>query len=155
MIGSVTLKDDGVRSEIEARISQVLGSINGTTIDVVAGGSRGGTKNALIARVQTGHLRNPFYLDREAKDAVRFAAGGLSAAQYSTRQRAVGIIGDLMLLAIGRNVEKQQNPNASKFKPLTPAYAAAKRRKFGFVTPILKATNDLLGGLRVRVGKIR
>lgn len=155
MIGGVELKDEGAANAIEAKIKAALGSVEGTEIAIVAGGSRGASKNALIAKVQAGQMRNPFYLDQQAKEGIRFAAGGLTAAQYSVRKRAVEIMGELMLLAIGRNVERQQNPGGNRFKPLTDKYAAYKRRKFGFTVPILKATGDLLGGLRVRIQKLR
>ncbi len=156
MTTGVTLEgQDGIGKAIEAKIKAAMGSIDGTEIAIVAGGSRGGETNAMIAKVQAGHMRDPFYLDQQAREAVRFAANGLTAAQYSTKKRAVDIMGELMLNAIGRNVEKQRNPDGGKFKGLTPNYANYKRRKFGWVVPILKATNDLLGGLRVRVSKLR
>lgn len=155
MLGGVELKDEGGAAAIEAKINAAIGSINGTEISIVAGGTRGSATNTMIARVQAGQQRDPFYLDKQAKEAIRFAANGLMAKVYSTRKRAVEIIGELMLLAIGRNVEKQQNPGGSKFKALTPNYAAYKRRVFGSALPILKATNDLLGGLRVRITKLR
>jgi hypothetical protein len=155
VLGGVELQDMGGAAAIEAKINAAIGSVNGTQISIVAGGSRGQSKNTLIAKVQQKQLRNPFYLDQQAMEAIRFAARGLMAAAYSTRKRATEIMGELMLNAIGRNVEKQTNPGGSKFKDLTANYAAYKQRVHGFKVPILKATNDLLGGLKVVISKLR
>lgn len=147
--------EDKISSTIEAAIKASIGGMDGASVCVVAGGARGGDKNALIAKVQAKQLRDPFYLDAQAKEAIRFAAQGLTAAQYSTRKRAAALMGELMLNAIGRNVEKQQNANGGGFKPLSKNYAAYKRRRFGFVTPILRATGDLLKRLKVVIDGIR
>jgi hypothetical protein len=56
-------------------------------------------------------------------------------------------------MSIRRNVEEQRNPDGSAFTKLTAAYARRKQRKVGFIVPILRATGDLLGGLRVRVDR--
>jgi hypothetical protein len=151
MIAGVELQDDGAEAAIEAQIKSVLQGVDGATVDIEAGGARGGALNALIARVQKTFRRNPFYLDEQAKEAIRFALRGATAAQFSTRLRSLLLVGDLMKSAVLRNVDEQQNPDGSAFKELTAAYAAAKRRKHGFIVPILKATGDLLGGLKVRV----
>ncbi len=152
MLTKVELEGENqIGATIEAAINRAMGNLNGAEVAIVAGGSRGSATNAMIAKVQAGHQRDPFYLDPQAHEALRFVAPGLTAPQYSTRKRALGLIGELMLNAIGRNVEKQANPGGSKFKDLTANYAAFKRRKFGFVTPILRATGDLLKGLKVRI----
>jgi hypothetical protein len=155
MLGSVELKDEGGAAAIEAKLNQVLGSFEGATVSVVAGGLRGQSKNTLIARILQAAKRNPFYLDAQAMEAIRFALRGLTASAYSTRKRALEIVGELMLNAIGRNVDKQANPDGSGFKALSPNYAAYKRRVFGFVIPVTRATGDLLKGLKYVVGRIR
>ncbi len=144
-----------VGATIEAKLRAVIAGFDGTSINVVAGGSRGQSKNTLIAKVQQKQLRDPFYLDSQAREAIRFVANGLTAAAYSTRKRAVDLIGELMLTSIARNVEKQRNPNGAAFKRLTAAYAAYKKRKFGFIVPLLRASGDLLNGLKVVVSKQR
>lgn len=143
--------EDGIGSAIEASINRAIGGLDGAVASIVAGGRRGQGTNTLIAKVQTGQMRDPFYLDAQARQAIRFALNGLTAGNYSTRMRALVLAGELMLNAIARNVERQQNADGQSFKDLTAKYAAAKRRKFGFVTPILRATGDLLGNLKARV----
>ncbi len=88
-------------------------------------------------------------------EPIRFVAKALGSADASVRQRAITTIGQLMLAAIAHNVERQRDKSGGAFAPLSKAYAAYKQRKYGFIAPILKATNDLLGGLRVTVDKIR
>lgn len=152
MLTSVELQGSNeMGGTIEAAINKAIGGMNGAEVAIVAGGARGGDKNALIAKVQAKQLRDPFYLDPQGMESIRFATAGVTAAQYSTRKRALMLIGELMLNAIGRNVEKQQNPGGSRFKELTANYAAYKKRKYGFSHPILRATGDLLKGLRVRI----
>jgi len=141
--------EDGIGAAIQASLNAALRGLDGASVSVVAGGARGQSRNTLIAKIQAKQLRDPFYLDQDAREAIQFAINGLMSAQYAVRRRALVLVGDLMLNAVGRNVERQENPGGQSFKALTAKYAAAKRRKFGFVTPILKATGDLLGGLRV------
>ncbi len=141
--------ENEIAGTIEAAMRDAIGNVDGVSVSVVAGGSRGQQKNTLIAKVQAKQLRDPFYLDAQAMESIRFAAQGVTAKQYSTRKRALDLCGEVMLNGIGRNVEKQANPGGQSFKALTEKYAAMKKRKFGFVTPILKATGDMLGGLRV------
>ena len=129
-------------------------AIGTTEFAVVAGGSRGAAKNALIARVQAALDRDPWYLGRESKEALRFVVRGLASPESSTRAAAVKQVGVLLLDAVRSNVEKMKNPNGTTFRELTDRYAAFKRRKHGFIHPILKASNDLLGGLRVVVTRI-
>lgn len=156
MIGTVTIEGgEGFRAALEAKITQVMGAFEGAEVAIVPAGARGQPKNTLIARVQQAMQRDPFYLDEQAKEAIRFALRGLMAAQYSVRKRALEITGEIMLLAIDRAFGAQRNPGGGSFRPLTPAYANAKRRKFGFVTPVLRASGDLLDNLRVRITKVR
>lgn len=119
--------------------------------EVYAGGTRGGAQNAMIAAVQAALDRNPFYVNDKSKAAIVEAIRKLFDSSRGVRAMAENTIKQLLLIAIGENFQAQRNPNGGKFRPLTAAYAAAKRRKFGFVTPVLKATGDLLGGLKVRV----
>lgn len=102
--------------------------------------------NALIAKVQASNRRNPFYLSRTARQRIRDLLSAAKPGPFHVDTLAK--IGDVMLKAIKDNVRSQANKDGSIFAPLSPEYAAYKRRKFGFTTPILKATNDLLGGLR-------
>ncbi len=157
MIAKIELQGVGeaVAKAIQDKATLISRSVDGTTVSVVAAGNRGGRLNALIAAVQAGRKRSPWYINKEAMEAIRFALRGLASGSASTRFRALDTIGKLMLESVARNVEKQQNPDGSRFTPLTPEYAHYKRRRFGFIAPILKATNDLLGGLRVRITKDR
>lgn len=146
-----------VSAAVAAKAKAVMLSTDGIAVSVVAGGNRGADKNALIAAVQAARKRSPWFIKKgsETWSALRFVAGGLTSSDYSVRKRAVDQIGKLMIEAIGLNVAAQRNQDGSAFAPLTAAYAGYKRRKFGFVAPILKATGDLLGGLRVRVDRLR
>lgn len=160
MLGQVHF--DGL-NQIEGAITAAIaahGVTETTTIEIVAGGVRGSAQNALIAKTQakpTGGRwrRNPFYLSQRTKERLRFLARGMTSNEPSTRRRTADDIGNVVLQGVYENVEGQRNPDKSKFTKLTPAYAAYKRRKFGFVTPILRASGDLLGGLAVRVQSTR
>lgn len=137
--------------KISAIIAGKVQPIGTTTFSVVAGGRRGQEKNTLIAQVQAARDRDPWYLSTDSKQAIRFVARGLASFDQSTVINAVSQIGKLLLDAARVNVENQRNASGSTFAELSARYAAFKRRKFGFIHPILKATNDLLGGLRVVV----
>lgn len=156
MLGAVQFEGlEGIQGTITAAIESRL-ALGTTTISVVAGGERGGAKNALIAKTQAAPRskrwkRDPFYLSQRTKERLRFLARGMASADYTTRKRATDDIGNVMLSGILENVEAQRNPGGDKFTKLTPNYAAYKRRKFGFVTPVLRASGDLLGGLKVKV----
>jgi hypothetical protein len=104
---------------------------------------------------QAARKRNPFYVNRRAMQTIRFLVNGLTSAVDSVRMGAEKAIADELLVSIGENVEGQRNPDGRGFTPLTAAYARRKQRKFGFTIPILKATGDLLGGLRTRVNRHR
>lgn len=146
---------DQVARIVKLKATQVSGALDGTRLSVVPGGARGAEKNALIAAVQAGRQRSPWYIDSGDMEPIRFVAKALGSADASVRQRAITTIGQLMLAAIAHNVERQRDKSGGRFAPLSKAYAAYKQRKFGFIAPILKATNDLLGNLRVTVDKIR
>ncbi len=66
----------------------------------------------------------------------------------SLRISAAKLIGERMVEAIIENFERQRNKGGSRFKDLSPAYKKRKQREHGFVYPILKATSDLMGGVK-------
>jgi len=138
---------------IAAKLAGVNNVVGTRSINIVAGGVRGGRKNAMIAAVQAIAKRSPWYPNKEAMEGIRFAARGLASGDGGTVDRSLRTIGELLLASIRRNVEEQRNPDGSAFRGLTPGYARRKQRKLGFVIPILRATGDLLGGLRVRVDR--
>lgn len=146
---------DQIAAAVKLKATKVSSALDGTRLSVVPGGARGAGRNALIANVQAGRQRSPWYIDRGDMEPIRFVAKALGSADASVRQRAITTIGQLMLAAIAHNVERQLDKTGGRFAPLSKAYAAYKQRKFGFIAPILKATNDLLGGLKVTVDKIR
>ena len=156
MIGTVRIEGgDEFQRALEAKINAAIGSFNGTVIDIVPSGKRGQAANTVIGNVLKSQERNPFYLDAQAKDAIRFAMRGLMAAQYSVRQRAVEIVGEVMKLSVARNLDAQKNPGGGAFRPLTTVYAAFKQRRFGYIVPIGRATGDLMDNLRARITKVR
>ncbi len=149
---------DSLASAIEAKISRALQSVDGVRIAIVAGGRRGqdrNTTNAQAKPLSRRWKRDPFYFNARMRERIRFAARGLTSPDYSTRKRAVDDMGEAMLEGVAENVAGQRNADASGFTKLTPNYAAFKRRRFGHVTPILRASGDLLDGLKVRVDKQR
>lgn len=146
---------DAVATAVRLKALKVSQSLDGTRISVIPGGARGADRNAVIAKVQQGLKRSPWFIDRNDMEPIRFVAKSLGSADAGVRQRAITSIGQLMLAAIAHNVERQRNPGGSAFAPLSKAYAAYKQRKFGFIAPILKATGDLISGLRVTVDRIR
>lgn len=137
---------------LSQRIARLSADYPTHTINVVAGGARGVDKNTLIADVQAGRRRNPWYLSAEAKEALRFVFRPMWADPAKTMSQ-LQKAGQVILDAIRLNVARQKNKSGSGFQALTPNYAAYKRRKFGFVTPILRATGDLLDGLRVVIDR--
>jgi hypothetical protein len=156
MIGGVSIEGlDAMPGAFEAAVNKALGPVDGTVIEIIPDGKRGTTANAMIAHVQAAMQRDPFYLDEQAKEALRFPAAGLAAAQRSTVRRNLELIVELLINAIRRNVEKQRNPSGAPFRSLTAAYAKEKRQRFGFVVPILRASGDLLDGLKGRISKLR
>lgn len=138
-----------------AFLKRIEERIPGTTIfEVRADGKRGAAKNALIAAVQASMQRNPFWLNAKAKTAIAYAARGLFSATAGPRKQAEDLIGSLLLVSVGENMAAQKNPGGGSFRTLTERYAAKKQRLRGFVTPILKATGELLGGLKVAVTRV-
>jgi hypothetical protein len=142
---------DGLEQRLTERIAAALPP-GETIFEVKAGGARGGAKNAMIAAVQAALGRNAFWVNPKTKAQIALAARGLyGMAPAGARRRAEETIKALLLVGVGENVAAQKNPGGGSFRSLTANYAAQKRRLHGFVTPILKATGDLLGGLRAEV----
>lgn len=137
----------GVQQRIEARLREQVGQ--DTEIAIVAGGVRGGAKNAMIARVQAAMGRNLAYAGSKTMQLIRAAVPGL--LRPGTHGPTAQAIGNMLIIGINENVGAQKNPDGSTFKALTPGYARRKQAKWGFVRPIMRASGDLLGGLRVRV----
>lgn len=143
----------GVEQQISARIAERMPKE--AVFEVKAGGARGAAKNALIAAVQAGYQRNPFYLNERTKKLVADAARGLVSATFTVRRAAEERIKNLLLISIGENVQAQKNPDGGRFKALTANYRAAKRRIYGRAEPILIATGQLLGGLKASVKRTK
>lgn len=119
-------------------------------VRIVTGGWRGADKNSLIAKVQAKLGRDPFYLSDELKEAMRFVVG-VAFKDEEKRQAQLKKLGQLILDDVLEHIEKGINKGGKAFKDLTDKYAAYKQRKFGFKHPILKATGDLMFGLRAEV----
>ena len=142
---------DGLEQRLVERITAAMppGEI---VFEVKAGGARGGAKNAMIAAVQAAMGRNAFWVNPKTKGQIALAARELyGLASAAARRRAEETIKALLLVGVGENVAAQRNPGGGAFRQLTANYAAQKRRIHGFVLPILRATGDLLGGLKVEV----
>lgn len=140
-------------TDIGGLIKDVLTTF-GNDLDVkfnvtTGSGSRSEQTNALIAVVQAENGRNPFYLNQQ-QSAVVVGQVAKIATGKGFNWRTVS---DSILTFIKQNAAAQISASGYPFKPLTAAYAQRKKRQFGFVTPILRATGDLLGGLRVRVDR--
>lgn len=154
----------GARYEIEglAGIEQAIAAKiaarapRPVTFEVHTGGARGAAKNALIARVQAALGRNLGWISPKTMAAIKEAARDLASATFQVRRAAEERIKTLLIIGIHENVRSQKNPDGSRFRPLSPDYLAAKRRKYGAAAgSILKATGDLLGGLKARVVRDR
>jgi hypothetical protein len=142
--------------QIEQRFAERVAAVMPEPIvfEVKAGGARGGAKNAMIAHVLASMGRNFAWVNPKTKAQIGLAARGLfstAAAAAATKRNAIETIKALLLVGIGENVQAQRNPGGGTFRSLTANYAAQKRRLHGFVTPIGKASGDLLGGLHVEV----
>lgn len=148
---------DGFANRLTEAIMAKVPTGAAITFQVKTGGVRGAAKNALIARAHADPQRprypkrDPFYLNSKALEGIRFAARGLLSAAGATRRAAEQTIKSLMLISIGDNVQAQRNPDGSRFQQLTARYGAYKERVFGFRMPALRASGDLLGGLKVEV----
>ena len=140
---------DGFEARFAEKVAQLLPQE--TVFEVKAGGARGGSQNAMIARVLAAAGRNFAWVNPKTKAQVALAARGLFAATATGRRKAEETIKALLLVGIGENVQAQKNPGGGAFRSLTANYAAQKRRLHGFIAPIGRATGDLLGGLKVEV----
>ena len=138
--------------QLEQRFAERVAAVmpEPVVFEVKAGGARGGAKNAMIAAVQASLGRNAFWVNPKTKAQIALAARGLFGRAANARQ-SIETIKTLLLVGIGENVAAQRNPGGGTFRSLTANYAAQKRRLHGFVTPIGKASGDLLGGLHVEV----
>lgn len=137
-----------IANAIGAKLLKMTQAVGTTEIGVIAGGRRGAAKNALIAQVQAARKRNPWYLDKDAMTAIRFIARGLASEEPGTVASALKQIGALMVDGVRRNIENQKGPGGATFAELTARYAAFKRRKVGFIHPILRLTGDLMDNLK-------
>lgn len=141
-------------TDIGGLIRDVLTTF-GSDVDVqfsiTPGGMRGAHRNAVIALVQAEAGRNPFYLSREQSANVCSQVAKIATGRgYNWRT-----VGHTILEAIKENADSQISANGRGFTRLTEAYAKRKAKKHGFVIPILKATGDLLNGLKVRIDQKR
>lgn len=146
---------DQIARAIGERVLKLTQAIGTVEIAVVPGGKRGSATNALIAHVQAARQRNPWYLDKDALTAIRFVARGLASEESGVAVNALKQIGALMVENVRRNIEAQRGPNGQTFRELTARYAAFKRRRVGFIHPILRATGDLIDGLKAVVTRSR
>ncbi len=128
------------------------------SVAIVTGGRRGPAKNALIAQVQAARSRNPWFIGADEMTAIRTllhelirqqAAFGLSRGLAAPR--FLKDVGDLMVKSVRQNILQQKNKDGSTFAELSARYAAFKRRKYGFIHPVLVASRDLIDGLRAVV----
>lgn len=148
-------QQDLIRGRILRALSEKRQALVNTEIVVEAGGARGGETNAMIAGVQASARRNPFYLTKDQlkvlKLALKKAAAGPGRGWDTS---ALQEVADLVLRYIRENVFRQANRDDSPFRPLTEAYARAKRAR-GQGDVILIATGDLVRGLRAIVRRAR
>ena len=142
-----------IAGQVAGNIAERIGET--TEIELHFGGKRGDARNRMIAEVQKKRGRNPFFLDKDAIATIKPMVGQLVNSYAGVRRMAARQIGEAMIDAIARNVGAQRGPGGRGFTPLSPEYAKRKRKQFGFIQPILKATGDLLGGLVVRVQRRR
>ncbi len=142
---------DKVADVVRSRVRSAWTGVGEVAITV--GGKRGGHLNALIAQTQKHLGRNPWYQNQDTLAKIRKVAKDAATADKPIRDSILRQIGRLLLLGVLENVRNQKNRDGTTFRELSARYAAFKRRKFGYIHPILQATGDLLGGLRVVVTK--
>lgn len=118
------------------------------------------TRNSVIANAQARRGRNPFYL---AEPEAREARALLRQGVRDTRQTgeagpfvaALHAIGGRMVAAAQRHINlglTKKKGAVTHEAPLTPAYAAAKRKAVG-QKPILRFTDELYRAIRFVVGR--
>lgn len=148
---NIELKASSLAPAIEAAVNAWRAAHPAYEVNIVAGsGNRTAAENARIARTQAGLQRNPYYLPGDTLKVIK----GLVAAAASDRTWKLLVlkqVGEIMRDAVRQNILRQANRSGSKFRSLTEAYAAYKQRKHGFVTPILRATGELMDSLGVEV----
>jgi hypothetical protein len=140
----------GMTQHIATRLTKQYGG--DITFEVVAGGARGRAKNTLIAKVQAAYQRNPFYFSKSTLGHIVKAVPALFSAAAGARRGTVDFVKQIILAGVLENAGAQKNKGGGRFTPLTLAYARRKAAKWG-AKPILSATGDLLGGLKVIVTK--
>ncbi len=146
---------DQVAQAIRAKLMKSGAAVGTVEIGVVAGGRRGPEKNSLIARVQAAMKRNPWFIDKDTMQAIRFVARGFTSEDASVVASAFKQIGTLLVDGVRQHIGQMKNANGSTFTELTTRYAAFKRRKHGFIHPVLRATGDLMDGLRAVITRTR
>lgn len=158
---SVTVTMEGT-DQIASAIEKALLTLHlpAGSIEIVAGGRRGEAKNALIAQVQAAKKRNPWFVNDETMFLIKFLLHELVQQQnaFGLSRNLVGPkflkdVGDLMVHAVQDNIRQQKNRDGTTFGDLAKRYAAFKRRKYGFVHPILIASRDLIDGIKAVVHK--
>ena len=149
---------DQIANAIQAALVKI--HLPSGSVEIVAGGRRGEAKNALIAQVQAARKRNPWYISDDIMSLIRLLLHDLIRQQtaFGLARGLVGPqflkdVGNLMVLSVQENIRQQKNRDGTTFGELSKRYAAFKRRKFGFVSPILKATGDLIDGIKAVVHK--
>lgn len=149
---------DQIANAIQAALVKI--HLPAGSVEIVAGGRRGEAKNALIAQVQGAKRRNPWFINDDVMGAIRALLHDLIRQQtaFGLGRNLVGpsflrSVGDLMVLSVQENIRQQKNKDGTTFGELSRRYAAFKRRKFGFVAPILVASRDLIDGIKAVVTK--
>jgi hypothetical protein len=152
---AIYLNTEGLSSEASDLMASAMTEAAGESaeIGISTGGVRGADLNAIIARAQANQGRDPFWFPpavvEELRGRILKALGVNSGARGAIYQG----IGNVMLTTIQANVDNQRGPGGVSFRALTPEYAKRKQRKFGFITPILRATGDLMAGLKIVITK--
>lgn len=154
-IPQIYLQTDGLTSQSADLMAKAMTEAAGDSaeIGIQTGGARGADLNALIARAQANRGRDPFWFPADVVKQLRDRIQRAMSVNVTARQAVYQGIGQAMLAAIQSNVDAQRGPGGTSFRALTPEYARRKQRKFVFVTPILRATGDLMKGLKVVITK--
>ena len=127
--------------------------------------TRNAPRNALIANVQAGNDRNPFYSTnaehsrvlRRIKEALQ---DGMRIGKAALRDGLQGA-GDLYVDMFRKHIQARKSAgvppvslpiaSAHRTKKLSEKYAKRKLKKFGFTTPELVATNEFRQSFASRV----
>jgi len=151
----IYIQTEGLTHEASDLMASAMTEAAGESaeIGIATGGARGAELNALIARAQANRGRDPFWFPSNVVDDLRERIRRALGVNGPARAAVYQGIGNVMLTTIQSNVDAQRGPGGTSFRSLTPEYARRKQRKFGFVTPILRATGDLMKGLKVVITK--